>query len=266
MQVYEIGMIILALIVVGILFLEIFFELDEVTARILYFMDLGILIVFTVEYGVRILIASNKKDFFLNNIWDLVAIIPFSSVFRVARFSRLTRLARMARLTRLLRIIAFTRRSLLGFNALLHTNNLHFMIIFTSFVVLLGAVGMYQLEQGITVDTFADSLWWSLVTTTTVGYGDISPATGQGRLLAAVLMLIGIGFVGMVTGTIATYFVKKTTGSEEDKPQSRNEIVDKIISKLERFDELKVKDIDAIYKELLTLKSGGEFDNDAKKM
>ena len=50
-------------------------------------------------------------------------------------------------------------------------------------------------------------MWWSIVTITTVGYGDISPVTTYGRILAAFLMIAGIGFLGMLTGTISTYFV-----------------------------------------------------------
>lgn len=46
-----------------------------------------------------------------------------------------------------------------------------------------------------------------MVTTTTVGYGDVSPSTGLGRLVAAVLMVVGIGTIGMITGSIATYFI-----------------------------------------------------------
>ena len=62
-----------------------------------------------------------------------------------------------------------------------------------------------RVEPGI--QSLPDGLWWSLVTAMTVGYGDLSPRTGEGRLIAAVLMLAGIGTIGMVTGSIATFFL-----------------------------------------------------------
>jgi len=69
-------------------------------------------------------------------------------------------------------------------------------------------------EFGKTVESFDDALWWSFVTATTVGYGDISPVTTPGRIIAAILMLTGIGFIGMLTGVISTFFIsKKRTNS-----------------------------------------------------
>lgn len=55
--------------------------------------------------------------------------------------------------------------------------------------------------------TFGDALWWAIVTATTVGYGDIAPVTPIARVIAVVLMLVGIGTLGMITGSIATYFL-----------------------------------------------------------
>ena len=60
---------------------------------------------------------------------------------------------------------------------------------------------------------FADSLWWAIVTVTTVGYGDIAPASPMGRLLAVVLMLCGLGLLSTLAAAISTYFV----GSDSEK-------------------------------------------------
>lgn len=62
-----------------------------------------------------------------------------------------------------------------------------------------------------------DALWWSFVTVTTVGYGDISPVSSFGRVIAGLLMAFGIGFIGMLTGTIATFFIKKTEYQTNDE-------------------------------------------------
>lgn len=64
-------------------------------------------------------------------------------------------------------------------------------------------------------NNFSDSLWWSIVTATTVGYRDISPKTFLGRIIAVILIFIGIGFISMLTSTITNYFIKKI--NNEDK-------------------------------------------------
>ncbi len=81
-------------------------------------------------------------------------------------------------------------------------------------------------------------LWWSIVTATTVGYGDISPSTGLGRLIALILMATGIGLLGMITGSIATYFIKPET----ELPES----VKFIKSELDRYEELNKEDLELL--------------------
>ena len=70
---------------------------------------------------------------------------------------------------------------------------------------MLGGLLIRLVEPGIV--TAEDGIWWSLVTATTVGYGDIAPKTSLGRLIAVLLMLTGIGTLGMITGSIATFFI-----------------------------------------------------------
>src|SRR5699024_7189414 len=111
---------------------------------------------------------------------------------------------------------------------LLQTNHLG-KILTVSVVVIIMATIMVTLFEP-EIHTFGDGLWWSIVTTTTVGYGDLSPHTGMGRLIAMVLMLIGIGIIGTLTSSITTYFVKGHKAS--------NPTIDFIIAELERYQEL----------------------------
>ena len=78
-------------------------------------------------------------------------------------------------------------------------------------IVFVGAVGILDVERhatGANIHSFGDALWWALTTVTTVGYGDKYPVTAQGRLIAAGLMLTGIAVLGVVTASVASWFIQ----------------------------------------------------------
>jgi voltage-gated potassium channel len=76
-----------------------------------------------------------------------------------------------------------------------------------------GALGFFYAEQGVNpnLHSFRDSVWWAMVTVTTIGYGDIYPVTTAGRLIAVALMIIGIGTVSLFTGLIAAGVLRENT-------------------------------------------------------
>ena len=84
--------------------------------------------------------------------------------------------------------------------------NLHRIIFIIVFVLFFGSSAFVYFEKKI---DFPDALWWSIVTMTTVGYGDISPETTGGRIVGFIVMLMGIGFLGLLTATIASAFIEK---------------------------------------------------------
>jgi len=88
---------------------------------------------------------------------------------------------------------------------LLHREKFLRVILIIFCVVFCGSTAFAYFEKNI---SFADALWWSIVTLTTVGYGDISPATAGGRIVGASVMLLGIGFLGLFTATIASIFIE----------------------------------------------------------
>lgn len=92
------------------------------------------------------------------------------------------------------------------FATALHRENLHKTAAIVIFVLLAGSGAFVLFENEI---EFGDALWWSAVTMTTVGYGDISPSTIGGRIVGALVMLLGIGFLGLFTATIASIFIEK---------------------------------------------------------
>jgi voltage-gated potassium channel len=95
---------------------------------------------------------------------------------------------------------------LVAFGRTFRELGLHRLIIVVLGLVALGALGLWATEPQVDI---TNAMWWSIVTLTTVGYGDISPATQGGRLVGAVLMILGIGVLGAFTGQVASLLTER---------------------------------------------------------
>lgn len=189
--------------------------------------DKLIWIIFVIDVSFRFLKSESKIEFIKKNPFDIIAIIPLDSIFRLARF---------ARLFRIVRALAITKRYSGPFFEILKTNGLQKVVSFTAILVIVAAIPVMFVEPSVT--NYYDALWWSVVTTTTVGYGDVIVETGLGRIIAIVLMVFGIGLLGMITGSIATYFIGDNKG---DDPT-----INFLKSQLDRFDDLSNRELDSI--------------------
>lgn len=169
--------------------------------------------IFIFDYVIRFIIAKSKKDFFKSNIFDLIAIIPFSSAFRMFRVLKFTRLLKM---TKLFRVASVSARLLKKVKKFLNTNGLKYVLCLVIISVVVSALAMTKVEHM----PFTDALWWAFVTATTVGYGDLSPTTGLGRIIASLLMLVGIGLIGSLTSSITSFFLD----TKEDKSCNNDKI------------------------------------------
>ena len=93
-------------------------------------------------------------------------------------------------------------------------------------VMLLCAVGLYIAEEGVNkaITSPLDAFWWGLTTMTTVGYGDVYPTTAEGRLAAAVLMILGIGLYSAITATFTSFLI--AGGGSSDLPDQLSKLAD----------------------------------------
>jgi voltage-gated potassium channel len=177
---------------------------------IFFVLEWAFTILFTIEYILRLI--SIKKPlayvFSAFGIIDLLAIIPsYLSVFFVGaqsllvfRALRLLRVFRIFKLTHFLSEMHFLKEALRGSSKKIAI----FMTIVLFLVIILGSI-MYLVESGENGFTsIPDSIYWAIVTITTVGYGDISPVTPLGKFIASVIMLIGYGIIAVPTGIITT--------------------------------------------------------------
>ncbi len=173
-----------------------------------------IYVIFVVDYIVRFAIAADKKKFFKENIFDLIAIIPFNSTFRIFRTLKFSKFLKFAKLFKLLRVGSVLARMLSKAKRFLNTNGLKYVLILSLASILFATIGIMYFEHM----QFEDALWWAFVTATTVGYGDLSPSTKAGRVIASLLMLVGIGVIGSLTSSITSFFLHPH--EKPEKPSS----------------------------------------------
>lgn len=205
-----------------------------------------VLAIFVIDYIVRLFASDSKRDFIKNNIFDLIAIIPFSSFFRAFRIARLVRLAKIAKISKASRLAAYSLRFANRAKVFFDTNGFKYVLTLSCMLVVVGGV-LIHFAEGMKL---SDGLWWAFVTTTTVGYGDISPSTGAGRAIAIVLMITGIGLLGTLTSTITSFFLNL----KAEKPTHRDEVLSLVLRQLEDLDNLSNEDIDRICEILQSFK------------
>ena len=206
----ELPLTILALLWLPVLVLPYIVHLSPTVTATFEAIDFFVWAAFVVEYLVKLYLSPGRKRFVTHHWLDLAVIaVP---IFRPLRALRLVRLLNLSRVGIVL------ANALRRTKALFTHRGLHFVLLAVMAIVFACSALVLSFEvnaKGSNIHNFGDALWWAIVTVTTVGYGDKFPVTAGGRGVATVLMFVGIGLIGVLTATVASYFV--TQNADEDK-------------------------------------------------
>ena len=243
MLIYDSTFCVLALVAIYIAFCDLTSRCTNVQITV----DNIITIVFIIDYIVRLLLSDHKKLFIRNNVLDLIAIIPFTSLFKVFRIFKMFKILKALKFLKFARFSAYFARFYKRVKSFFNVNGLKYMVFVSLACILAGGIAIHFVEGM----SFFDGIWWSFVTATTVGYGDISPATPAGRVIAALLMITGIGLIGSLTSTLTALFFQRH--ENEAKKDTKTEIIKTLQAQLDDFDNLTDDDIEAICKTLKSL-------------
>lgn len=177
-----------------------------------------VLAFFIFDYVVRLIQAKGKWLFIRRSMFDFIAIISLHPSLSFFRIPRLLHIFRVPELLKRLKIYKSLEKIWTAIHNFVSINGLIHVLYINFFAIIIGSVFVYLLEKGITFPTFGDAVWWACVTVTTVGYGDYVPKTFLGRVVAVILMIVGIGLISMLTGTVATFFanLRKKTKLQQD--------------------------------------------------
>lgn len=205
--------------------LSTFHQLPPAWKAALAVCEIVIVVLFTIEYALRIIAAENKWSFIRSfyGIVDLVAILPFYlSLLSVGIDLRAVRGLRLLRVFRLFEIARYSTAVTRLMNAVKYARNEALVFLFATLVLLyIAALGIHHFEHEAQPEKFESvfhSLWWAVVTLTTVGYGDAYPVTVGGRIFTFIILLCGMGIVAVPAGLVATGMSR---AAEEDDRRRR---------------------------------------------
>jgi voltage-gated potassium channel len=165
-----------------------------------------------VDLVVRLRLAADRRRFLRTHVFDLVVLaLPMIRPLRVLRVLSLLLMVHR-RVTRAGRL----RLSV-------YVGGTTALIIFVASLAVLDAE---RRAPGSNIHSYLDALWWTMTTVSTVGYGDHFPVTVEGRLLAMGLMVVGIGLLGFVTGSLASWFIDQFSELQESEEETREGVAD----------------------------------------
>ncbi len=231
-KLFDIVLLSLILISTAIIMMESVPLLDKRYHYAFLILEWIISIFFTVEYSMRITVIKNKKNYIFSffGIIDFLALVPFylSFFFPITKYFLIFRMLRMLRIFRIFNLLDFMNDGYLIVRALKNSSRkiyifLLFLIIFS---VIVGSL-MFMVEGGRQgFETIPQSIYWAVVTVTTVGYGDVSPITPLGKFFAVVLMLAGYSIIAVPTGIVTAEMRNKRQNLEKVCDRCGNEDID----------------------------------------
>jgi voltage-gated potassium channel len=195
--------------------------------RLLHEADWVVWVVFLIEYVVRFRLAPDRARF-VRRQWLLLAVVvlTFPGFPHVLALAGATRVFVAARVLRLI-VVASRAAAILGSST--RRAGLLYMVGMTALVVFVGSGLMLVLESDEVIPDYGSALWWALVTVTTVGYGDIAPKSFGGRVLAVIVMMMGIGLVSTLAAAVAATFIGADERSEFEAIAARLDRIEALL-------------------------------------
>ena len=209
-KVFDIILIISILVSIILVMLDSIAVYHDTYGKTFYLFEWVLTILFTIEYGLRIYCIRLPSSYIFSffGIVDLLALIPtyLGLLFPGAGIFSVIRILRVLRVFRVLKLVQFMGEAEMLRKAMSASKRKIFVFLFyvMTLVVILGSI-MYLVEgEKSGFDNIPRSIYWAIVTLTTVGYGDISPQSNLGQVIAALIMIMGYSIIAVPTGIVTS--------------------------------------------------------------
>jgi len=191
--------------------------------------------IFVLDYLARLYLARARGRWFLTHLWELpVILLPF---FRPLRLLSLAVVV-----TSLQQAVGHTIRG----RVIVYTACGASIVVYAAALAILDVEGN---NPDAKIRTLGDALWWASTTVTTVGYGDLHPVTGPGRLVAVALMVGGITLLGLVTATLASWIVERVAEEDTANEAATRAQIEELREEIRRLSNLVTRDREPAYGE-----------------
>ena len=207
-KIFDYSIQVLILISIGAFTLETFPDNSPQTVEILNIIELIVIIIFSIEYCVRLYLAKKRLSYIFSfyGLIDLLSIIPF--YLSLGLDLRSLRALRMLRIIRALKLVRYNKAlTRFGVAARLVKEEIILFLLLTLIIIFLVSCGIHYFEYEAQPEAFKSvfhSMWWTIVTLTTVGYGDVYPITLGGKMFTFLVLIIGLGVVTVPAGLITS--------------------------------------------------------------
>jgi voltage-gated potassium channel len=227
-KVFDVVLLVLILLSVILVMMESVSWIDAKYHKLLYIGEWIITVFFTFEYIARIITVKKPKKYIFSfyGIIDLLSTIPLylSFILVGSNYLLTVRALRLLRIFRILKLTRYVGESNKLSRALLHSRAKIFIFLFAVVIIsIIAGTLMYLIEgaeSGFT--SIPRSVYWAIVTLTTVGYGDISPETPLGQLIASAIMIMGYGIIAVPTGIVSAEYARSQPEIHVNTQSCRN--------------------------------------------
>ena len=205
-RITEVPLLILAALMIPLIVGSFFWDLTERQETTFLALDIFIWAVFAADLMVKTAISPRRLAYLKAHWIDVVVVIvPF------------------VRPLRMVRLFIYGSRAFVGVRRMLGVD---YLLVYGVLLVMVSATVVTTVETGenAQIASFSDALWWTVVTVTTVGYGDLVPVSGAGRAMAYILVLGGVGLFGALTANFAALLVREQPSTDQETTELVEEI------------------------------------------